>query len=420
MIHQNPLTLVTPVKNGEHDNLEALLTKIRNDIINGLPQQFESLNTIHYARWVLLEPKDADGKPQPDVGVRLVFSSDFDGDESQHLSDISTKCAQFFDDMYSHCEGYPVPDERTPESRKNYLSQWRVKSSAFFAGAPGRTLPQIIQENELRNHIWNFTKAGNWNNKSATEIHNAIKENILATTGFGWATQSTKTPAIKWLGMALLGIILLILLPFIIIWVLIINFFLEPKDETLGLTPSQVDEAHIKKLEEYEDLQNQNQFTQVLIMKPGRIRLITLKGLMLFAKALISYLFVNGKLMGIPTIHFARWVMIDNQKRMLFFSNFDGSWQQYLGDFIDKSGWGLTGIWSNTQKFPRTKFLFAAGAYDEEHFLAWSRYFQIPTAVWYCAYPHLSIKNIINNSYIRNELFKDLNEQQAQQFLNRF
>lgn len=220
--------------------------------------------------------------------------------------------------------------------------------------------------------------------------------------------------------MALLGIILLILLPFIIIWVLIINFFLEPKDDQLGLTPSQVDEAHIKKLEEYEDLQNQNQFTQVLIMKRGQVRLITLKGLMLFAKSLISYLFVNGKLMGIPTIHFARWVMIDNQKRMLFFSNFDGSWQQYLGDFIDKSGWGLTGIWSNTQKFPRTKFLFTAGAYDEEHFLAWSRYFQIPTAVWYCAYPHLSIKNIINNSYIRNELFKDLNEQQAQQFLNRF
>ena len=31
MIHQNPLTLVTPVKNGEHDNLDALLMKIRRD-----------------------------------------------------------------------------------------------------------------------------------------------------------------------------------------------------------------------------------------------------------------------------------------------------------------------------------------------------------------------------------------------------
>jgi hypothetical protein len=105
---------------------------------------------------------------------------------------------------------------------------------------------------------------------------------------------------------------------------------------------------------------------------------------------------------------------------MLFFSNFDGSWQQYLGDFIDKSGWGLTGIWSNTMKFPRTRFLLTGGAYDEEHFLAWSRYYQIPTAVWYCAYPHLSIKNVINNSYIRNELFQDLNEQEARKFLQRF
>ena len=155
-------------------------------------------------------------------------------------------------------------------------------------------------------------------------------------------------------------------------------------------------------------------------MKPGMMRLITLKGLMLFAKALIGFLFMNGKLMGIPTIHFARWVMIDNQKRMLFFSNFDGSWQQYLGDFIDKSGWGLTAIFSNTENFPTSRYLFWGGAYDEEHFLAWSRYYQIPTHVWYCAYPHLSIKNVTTNSIIRSELMRDLNEHQAQTFLNRF
>ncbi len=420
MTRQNPLTLVTPVKNGQHDDLDILLTKISNDLRKGLPQQFEDLNTIHYARWILLEPKDADGKIQNDVGLRLVFSSDFDGDETEHLADLSTKCAGFIDEMYSHCEAYPVPGERSPESRKNYLARWKVKESASFVGAPGRTLLQIRQENELRNHIWNFIRSGNWNNKSVNEIHNAIKEDVLKTTGFEWAKQPAKTLRVQWAGMLFLGLILLILLPFIIIWVLMINFFLEPHDKPLGLTPSQVDEAHVKRLEEYEDLENQNQFTQVLIMKPGKVRLITLQGLMLFAKALIKYLFVNGKLMGIPTIHFARWVMIDNQKRMLFFSNFDGSWQQYLGDFIDKSGWGLTGIWSNTQKFPRTKFLFAAGAYDEEHFLAWSRYFQVPTSVWYCAYPHLSIKNVINNSNIRNELFKDLSEKQAAQFLNRF
>jgi hypothetical protein len=420
MTQQHPLTLVTPVKSGEHDNLNALLMQIRADVQAGIHQSFESLGTIHYARWILLEPKDADGNIESDVGVRLVFSSNYDGEEDAHLSGLATLCAPFIDKLYGYCVDYPGVGDRTTERRKEYLSRWRVKEDAFFVGAPGRTLPQIRQENELRNYVWNLLCSGNWGGKSALDIHRALKEDILGKQGFQWARGSVKIPGIRWLGMVLLGVILLVLLPVIIIWILLIHFLFERTDEPLGLTPSQVSGAHVKELEQYEDLANQNQFTQVLIMKPGKMRLITLKALMLFAKALISFLFVNGKLMGIPTIHFARWVMIDDQKRMLFFSNFDGSWQQYLGDFIDKSGWGLTGIWSNTMKFPRTKFLFTGGAYDEEHFLAWSRYFQVPTAVWYCAYPHLSIKNIINNSYIRNELFRDLNEREARQFLQRF
>ncbi|HTI09171.1 MAG TPA: hypothetical protein VL832_11470 [Puia sp.] len=420
MTHQHPLTLVTPVREGEHDKLQTLLMQFRADVQAGVPQSFQSLDTIHYARWILLEPKDADGKPETDVPVRLVFSSNYDGEEDAHLTGLATQCASFIDHLYGHCVDYPSGAARTGESRKEYLSKWKVKESAFFVGAPGRTLPQIRQENELRDYVWGRINASDWKGKSAREIHQALKQDVLGKPVFQWARQPITIPGIRWLGMVLLGLVLLILSPLILIWIILIHFLYERTDEPLGLTPSQVSGAHIKELEEYEDLANQNQFTQVLIMKPGRMRLLTLQGLMLFAKALISFLFLNGKLMGIPTIHFARWVMIDNQKRMLFFSNFDGSWQQYLGDFIDKSGWGLTGIWSNTMKFPRTKFLFTGGAYDAEHFLAWSRYFQVPTAVWYCAYPHLSIKNIINNSYIRNELFRDLDEAAARQFLQRF
>ena len=56
--------------------------------------------------------------------------------------------------------------------------------------------------------------------------------------------------------------------------------------------------------------------------------------------------------------------MIDNGRRLLFLSNFDGSWENYLDDFIDKASIGLTGVWSNTLKFPRTYFLVLGGASD--------------------------------------------------------
>lgn len=418
MIRQQPLTIATPVKPSSFNNLDTVLKQLRADLEQGVYQPFQDIDTIHYFRLVLL-----DAQPPNEKGVsyaaKFVLSTDYDGDEDAQLTALCATCADLIDKLYDNCEGYPQIGARTPDSRKAYLKQWRVKSAAFFAGAPGRTLLQIRKENELRNYIWNFIHAGNWGNQTAAQIHRTIKENVLARSEFQWAKEKAPMHSENWFGMALLGIILLVLLPFIIIWILLIHFLHENKDKPLGLTPSQIDGGHIRKLEEYEDIHNQNQFTQLLIMKPGKMRLTTVLGLMLFAKSLINNLFVKGKLMGIPTIHFARWLLMDDNRRMLFFSNFDGSWQQYLGDFIDKSGWGLTGIWSNTENFPRTRFLFTGGAYDEEHFLAWSRYYQVPTAVWYCAYPNLSIKNVMNNTFIRNELMLDASEQQAQQFLNR-
>lgn len=186
------------------------------------------------------------------------------------------------------------------------------------------------------------------------------------------------------------------------------------------MTLSEIPDEFLKRLEEDEDLFPQNQFTQVVVMKPGIIRNLNFRIWMMRTRVLAGNMFVKGKLLNIPTIHFARWVQFDQGKHVLFFSNFDGSWQQYLGDFIDQSGWGLSGIFSNTVNFPKTNFMVTGGAYDEEHFLAWSRSTQIPTQVWYAAYPHLSIKNVNNNTAIRNALHSNLNEKQAQLFLKRF
>jgi hypothetical protein len=419
MTRQNPLTLATPVKNSGIDNLNALLITLRADLEKCENRQLQDIGTIHYLRLVVLEPKDADGNIFPNMPTRLIFSTDYDGDEEVHIKDLVTRVPVLIDTLYANCEGYPGP-AATTDSKIAYLKKWRIKSAAFFAGAPGRTLQQVKQESNLRNYIWQLIHNTKWTNKTATEIHQAIKDDVLAKTEYQWAKEKVTLGGVNWLGMALLGLILLVLLPFVIVWILLIHFIYEKKDKALGLTPSRIDASKTRMLEEYEDLHNQNQFTQFLIMKPGMMRLLTLQGLMLFAKALISNLFVKGKLMGIPTIHFARWIMMDDNKHMLFFSNFDGSWQQYLGDFIDKSGWGLTGIWSNTINFPKTRYLFTGGAYDAEHFLAWSRYYQVPTAVWYCAYPNLSIKNVMNNTFIRNELTGTPSENSSKKFLKRF
>ncbi|HSC52730.1 MAG TPA: hypothetical protein VLC98_03885 [Phnomibacter sp.] len=415
MSRQNPVTLITPVKFSKQASLFEFLYQLRIDLEKDIHESFENIGTIHYARWLVIDDTISPGTSSMGDMPKLVYSANIDGDPGKHIEDLCTIAGDVIDKIYDCCEGYP--SSASPEMKIAYLKKWAVPVSAFYIGSPGRSLPQIQQESQLRNFIRNFLDSKNWNGRSSQQVHAEIQKAVFANPEFEWAKKPAPTPSINWPGLVLMGIVLLLLLPVILVWILVVQFKYERHDSYFTLKRSELDENAIRKLETYEDLDFQNQFSQLVVMKAGKVRLITYNSMMLFARVLIRNLFVKGKLMGIPSIHFARWVLFDNKKRVLFFSNFDGSWQQYLGDFIDKSGWGLTGIFSNTTNFPKTKFLIMGGAYDEEHFLAWSRHSEIQTQIWYNAYPQLSIKNINNNSIIRNGLSKQLSAAQAATFL---
>jgi len=416
MKHQNPLTIIALIKPEKHDNLHVFLRQIKEELIAKKHEEFENIGTIHFARWFIMDDKNQFGNSEHQR-PKLVFSSNFDGDTAQHIKDLCTISVNLIDKIYENCIDYPSAAERTTENRIKYFTERNVPASSFYRGAPDRSLKQIRGESQLRNFLRNVLDSRSWKNCSAKEIQTALQNAVNAKPELAWAKEPAQLPKVNWIGMFFVGIVLLLLAPFVILWVLFVQFFYERKDKYFTLLRSELDEKKTRELQSYEDLEHVNQFTQLVEMKPGKVRLYTFKALMLFSKFLIKFLFVEGKLMGIPTIHFARWVLFDNNKRVLFFSNFDGNWQQYLGDFIDKSGWGLTGIFSNTSNFPKTRFLFTGGAYDEEHFLAWSRNTELPTQVWYNAYPKLSIKNVNNNSMIRSLLFKNLSESKAEEFL---
>jgi hypothetical protein len=168
---------------------------------------------------------------------------------------------------------------------------------------------------------------------------------------------------------------------------------------------------NVSAVQDVEDRQLQNHLTSVIEIKPGCFRLMTLK-VVLFGISLVARLVATkGDLSGIVTIHFARWVILPDKKRLLFMSNYDGSWENYLGEFIDHASDGLTAVWANTQLdkdrgFPDTKWLFLqGGSRDEQRFKAFARNSQLAELIWYSAYPDLSVKNVANNRSIHEGLF---------------
>ena len=52
-----------------------------------------------------------------------------------------------------------------------------------------------------------------------------------------------------------------------------------------------------------------------------------------------------GSLIGVSTIHFVRWMIIDDGRRLLMISDYDGSWESYIDEFAEMILSGLDAIW---------------------------------------------------------------------------
>ena len=67
--------------------------------------------------------------------------------------------------------------------------------------------------------------------------------------------------------------------------------------------------------------------------------------------------------------------------------------------------------------YPKTRWLVLDGARDELAFKHYLRRHQVPTRVWYSAYPRLTAANVARNEQIRNGLRGDMGREEAEQWL---
>jgi hypothetical protein len=441
MYPQNAFNLITRIAEGKVETLEKVLDAIQKEDVETNPYfPFIRITTIHFARFVILHKIIENGKEK--FPPYLVLSTNYDGDLDNHLADIiaNTKTNNGFDAIFSCCENFPQGNV-TDAERLRFLKEGFKHRPYFYRGIWGRTVGQINREQAARDAIEDFLDKHPMKDLTPEQIKSRILENFKTVN---YKIESETIPPPKPTGvLVILAIIALILLytifyglyylgaaigsyevkvfippvlhytlitlmtSFIILVIafIVILRFKEKHDQQMEILYDPDDEK-TKSMKEHEDHIVQNQLTHLVELKPGWFRLFSLKLVLFLVETAGIYYYNKGKLGRIPTIHFARWIIIDGGKRLLFFSNYDGSWENYLGDFIDKASVGLTGVWSNTIEFPKSKFLFGKGATDEQRFKSWTRKYQIPTQVWYSAHKYLTVENINNNSAI----IKGLNE----------
>jgi hypothetical protein len=135
-----------------------------------------------------------------------------------------------------------------------------------------------------------------------------------------------------------------------------------------------------------EDVVTQNQLTLVTVIGDGhenRVRAV-MSAIDSYAKRLAP----PGSLIGISTIHFVRWLVIDNGRRLIMVSDYDGSWENYIDEFAEMIVSGLDAIWETAIGFPPD------GSRDLPAFKRFLRLHQVPAEVFYSAYPDETVLNI--------------------------
>ena len=390
MPYQRALTVVAPVRAGAREELETLLETMGDGVANGSVLDFGSLTGVHFARFAVVE--EDEGLP-----AHLILMTDFDVSRAQHLGELSEHDG--IDRLFGHCEGDVSAD------RLGYLRRHAVKEAATYVNTRGRTLAQIKQEAKLRGAIQDFLDKGDWSGRDPTEVRRAVCEHVERDPALSWALRPAERPSrLARLREKLHLLLPLLLLPFVPLLLLVLPLFAvvlrfhERRDASPHVKAPQ---ERVLELAALEDHIVQNPFMAVGHVKPGRFRSGLLTLILFGVNFTTRHVFNRGVLSGVKSIHFARWVFLDGKRRMFFASNYDGSMESYMDDFIDKVAWGLNIVFSNGVGYPKTRWLVFGGARDELAFKDYLRVHQVPTRVWYTAYGDLTALNVAQNERIR-------------------
>jgi hypothetical protein len=430
MTPQSTFMVVAPLADGQEENLRSLLTSM-----NALPGMadpdnrlvpFGRLERLHFARFVVLDAPTEEDIVVYDISpsrwpTSLVFLGDCDGPADAMLAEIGLKAGDGLRQIFAFCRGFPADGDLLEWMRRH-----EQRPAASYVNWIGRTVVQVREEQALRAALVDYLQNGG----AATpgEPPTSLRKRLVRfvegerqagrlhltppePTPLGWRVRN----ALHAVGVPLA---LLALAPFLLLASPVLAWQLRSREKSDPEFAPHPGYDHLSRTTELEDHDVTNQFTVFGDLKPGRFRLWTTTFFLWLLDYSARHVYRRGYLTRVRTIHFARWVFLDDRRRLFFASNYDGSLESYMDDFINKVSWGINLVFSNGVGYPSTDWLIKRGARDEQAYKRVLHRHQLPTDVWYKAYPGLTAVDLERNSRIREGIERPtMTDTEARQWL---
>lgn len=416
MVPQTTFMILAPVAEDRSGDLRALLSGMTSRPGYADPENplvpFGRFERLHVARFFIVEVNtwqdiEAHGLEAEAYRPRLAFLGDIDGDRDSFLAELADRAGNGLRQIFAHCEGFSPDGDLVA-----WMRERNVEEAANYVNMRGRTVRQVHEEAALRRTLADHlrTLVAEYGTDDPNLLHDRLVAYVRGEqaagrlrltpeepTPFGYAVRNV-------LHKVGIPIALLAASPFVLLaspYLIVRLRRLETSDPEVLPRPEDERVAYIGTLEDHDVT---NAFSAAGDLKPGRFRRNAATIFLWLLDWSARHVFGRGYLTRVQTIHFARWVFLDDKKRLLFCSNYDGSLESYMDDFINKVAWGLNLVFSNGVGYPSTRFLIKNGAEQEQKFKRYLRRHQLPTDVWYKAYPGLTAFDLAENSRIRRGL----------------
>jgi hypothetical protein len=373
---------------------------------------FGQFKCLHFARIAILDDQTLDditayGLPRVNYPTYLAILGDCDGAIEDFLEGLVEQAGDGLRRIFAHCEGYAAGTDLP-----GWMKAHNVATTANYVNWIGRTVQQVYEEEMLRQVLEKFIQgdADSLRGMPQRQMREALREFVANEVRSGRVTLTPPAPTpLGWrirnfLHLLGMPILLLVLSPLILIALPFYLIQLRRCEKSDPEIAPRVDPDHANLLSSLEDHGVTNQFSAMGSLKPGLFRRLTMILVLSAIDYTARHVFNRGRLARVTSIQFARWVFLDGKKRVIFASNYDGSLESYMDDFINKVGFGLNVVFSNGIGYPRTNWLLLNGAKDEQKFKDYLRRHQMPTQAWYNAHAGLTALDKWRNTLIREGL----------------
>lgn len=425
--------MLAAIRSGEEERLRDILRAIGDDINGkrlrqsaGRPRiDFPRSRTIHFARLAILD--DPDRGPHR---KRLLYSSSYDGDLDAHLNEL----AAITSDMYAiwgACEAYPGT-----AGFIGFIRAHSLEPEAFYIAFRDNTADAVRQAIALRRQVQPLLDAAPAGSL-ATIFRGVSGLPAFSRPGPARAGEFRRVFAVgRHISAAIERLVrvlpIVVDLPRAVARCGLVNVFrgTQKITATLGRIPAfrflnwitrnrlppmhssyssvDLDNAATPAADATlvpddaigprpghetpafrEDVITQNQLTLITVVRDGQVDRV--RAVMAAINSYSRRLAPPGSLIGVSTIHFVRWLLLDESRRLMMVSDYDGSWESYIDEFAELILSGLDAIWETSQEYPPD------GARDVPALKRFLRSHQVPSDVFYSAYPEETILNIVND-----------------------